>query len=259
MGFLLHIMIFNTRSPHTLTRTCLFRIASLPPTTHLQILLSLLESQPTLRSSILSLVPSLDVQFCVDDLQAKARAVVAAVPLGASMGVGMVRSGSGLFGAGRSTFDQGRNAGAMSEGYALNRLRAPTNEFCATVSGVEWFGSGLACWFRCKVNLTFDFIFFYNTTGHGIPPILFTVREQSTSCNIHSPIHIVSYSVDRNDPHPIPPIRYHPSSQCLFPNRLCSGILALLDSARLRHRQSTRRDVRSVSCRRMVQERRRVV
>jgi hypothetical protein len=137
--FLLRVMISNTRSPEHF----FIRIASLPPTTHLQILLSLLESQPTLRSSILSLVPSLDVQFCVDDLQAKARAVVAAVPLGAGMGVGMVRSGSGLFGAGRSSFDQGRNTGAMSEGYALNRLRGPTNEFCATVSGVEWFGSGL--------------------------------------------------------------------------------------------------------------------
>ncbi len=126
------------------------RAASLPSTSHLQILLSLLESQPTLKSSILALIPSLDVQFCLDDLQAKTKVVSDAVPLGAGRGGVMVRSGSGIFGGGRSTFDQCSRRGSMSEGYVLNRLRAPINDFCATVGVVFLF------FFLFVMSLTLD-------------------------------------------------------------------------------------------------------
>jgi hypothetical protein len=102
-----------------------------------------MESLPSLKSTVIALIPALDVRFCLEDLETKARAIVSALPLGATSTRSATFKTSGIFGGADrrmqagSMFGQSNGISDMAEGYVMNRLRAPINDFCSTVSFVR--------------------------------------------------------------------------------------------------------------------------
>ncbi|KAJ9099841.1 hypothetical protein QFC21_003843 [Naganishia friedmannii] len=130
-------------------------LASLPSTTHLQILLSLLSSNPGLKRQVLDLIPAPELEFAVKVLDEKVGILVGAVPIGAA-GVGAAGAAtsattvrkagnSASFGFGSSprhsdhtsssatSIGTGGAAGTVSDGYILNRLRIPFTDFVQVV------------------------------------------------------------------------------------------------------------------------------
>ncbi|KAJ9118210.1 hypothetical protein QFC22_004116 [Naganishia vaughanmartiniae] len=124
-------------------------LASLPSSTHLQILLSLLSSNPALKRAVLDLIPAPELEFAVKVLDEKCASLVGSVPVGAA-GVGAAatstaavrRAGNGAsFGSGSSTHGSigtvsssaTTAGGTVSDGYILNRLRIPFADFVQVV------------------------------------------------------------------------------------------------------------------------------
>lgn len=107
-------------------------VASLPSSTHLQILHSLIASHPQLKPVIHALIPPPEVSFAIQVLDEKLERLVEAVPIGAhpvastsSTQPSRPVAASFGFGSTRATATNG----TVSDGYILNRLRIPLTEF----------------------------------------------------------------------------------------------------------------------------------
>lgn len=104
--------------------------ASLPSSTHLQILHSLIASHPELKPTIHALIPPPEVSFAIQVLDEKLERLIEAVPIGAhpssSAPTQPSRPVGASFGFGSS---RPTTNGTVSDGYLLNRLRMPLTEF----------------------------------------------------------------------------------------------------------------------------------
>lgn len=98
--------------------------ASLPSSTHLQILHALIASYPDLKPVIHALVPPPEVSFATQVLDEKLQTLAEAVPIGAHPHEEQRRPSGASFGFGST-----RSSGTVSDGYILNRLRLPMTEF----------------------------------------------------------------------------------------------------------------------------------
>lgn len=108
-------------------------VASLPSSTHLQILHSLIASHPDLKPVIHALVPPPEVSFAIQVLDEKVQRIVEAVPIGAHVATATPQTSTArpigaAFGFG-STRSAAPTNGTVSDGYILNRLRIPLTEF----------------------------------------------------------------------------------------------------------------------------------
>ncbi|GHJ89821.1 hypothetical protein NliqN6_6223 [Naganishia liquefaciens] len=110
-------------------------LASLPASTHLQILHALIASHPDLKPVIHALVPAPEISFAAQVLDEKAQRLVEAVPIGAHSHEEHRRPSRAAFGFGGSMTTTAapptatRASGTVSDGYIVNRLRGPLTEF----------------------------------------------------------------------------------------------------------------------------------
>lgn len=106
-------------------------VASLPSSTHLQILHALIAAHPDLKPVIHALVPPPEVSFATQVLDEKAQRLVEAVPIGAQPHEERRQVGA-AYGFGSSKpppTTTTTTRGTVSDGYILNRLRSPMTEF----------------------------------------------------------------------------------------------------------------------------------
>ena len=98
----------------------------MPASSHLSLILSLISSQPSIKPLLLSLIPQLDLNQCMETLETKLRAVEATVPITASSAT------RPNFGFG-SQIAVAPAAKERDDLYVWNRVKGGVAEYCSMV------------------------------------------------------------------------------------------------------------------------------
>ncbi|KAG5647637.1 hypothetical protein DXG03_008990 [Asterophora parasitica] len=147
-------------------------LASLPPQSLLPLLTSLLNSQPSLKATILPLIPRPTLDTAIQVLAQSARKLRDAYPYSTAPTFGQ-SSHSTSFGFGKSphtpAFGQANNSnisGGMRDTYIISRLGPHVTEFAATcLSYLPYFSSSLH---KDKSHPSETFLFLSTITNHII-------------------------------------------------------------------------------------------